>query len=81
MEIKVYSKTGDPYSDMLKSLLQYNEIDFENIEVSNKPVLLQEISGQDKIVPVIDIDGKIFIGFDREQIREVLGLNKTKTAE
>lgn len=76
MEIKVYTKAGDPYSDMLKSLLQYNEIEFENIEVSNKPALLKEVSGQDKITPVIDIDGKIFIGFDREQIREVLGLNK-----
>lgn len=76
MIIKVYTKAGDPYSDMLKSLLRYNEIEFENIEVSNKPAVLKEISGQDQITPVIDIDGKIFIGFDREQIREVLGLNK-----
>jgi len=76
MNIKVYAKTGDPYSDMLKNLLQFNNIEFENIEVTDKKALLKEISGQDEITPVLTIDDKTFIGFDREQIREVLGLNK-----
>ncbi len=73
-DVIVYSKSGDPYSDMLKNLLQYNNIPFENIEVSNKPKLLKKISGQTAVTPVLDVKGKIFVGFDREKMREVLGI-------
>lgn len=75
MNIKVYVGK-DPYSDMLKNLLQYYNTEFENIPIiteEDKKKLI-EISGQDK-TPVIDINGKIFCGFDREKIKHLLKLD------
>ena len=33
MLVKIYIKTNDPYSDMIRNLLKYNNIDFEMIDV------------------------------------------------
>ena len=80
MRVKVFSRAGDPYSDMLKNMLRYHHIDFENIEVSRDPdSLLQLIreSGQSS-TPVIVIDGKAYVGFDHALIKEILGLPKNQ---
>lgn len=73
--IKVYAKTGCCYSDMLKNLLKYHGVDFENVDISKPEKLkeLRELSGQDR-TPVLQINDKIYVGFDREKIKEVLGL-------
>ena len=76
MKITVYLKTGDPYSDMLKNLLNYHKVEFDSIEVSRnseKQKELFEISGQYN-TPVIKIDDKVFVGFDAVQIKGVLGI-------
>ena len=78
MKVKIYAKNNDVYSDMIRNLLKTNNIEFEMIDVSrNKDRFkeMQEISGQSN-TPVIQIDDKVFLGFDREKIKEVLGLNK-----
>lgn len=74
MNVKVYVGT-DPYSDMLKNLLKYFNVEFETIFISSKEdkQKLIDLSGQDK-TPVIDVNGKIFCGFDREKIKELLKL-------
>ena len=77
MQIKVYSSSKEPYSEMLRNILKYNNIEFENMDIKdprNLKEMLDKTNGQ-KTTPVLEIDGKIFIGFDREKIREVLGLN------
>lgn len=73
--IKIYSKGNDPYSDMLKNMLKYHSIEFENIEVNNKETKreLLEVSGQEN-TPVLIVDDKVFVGFDRIKIKEVLGI-------
>jgi len=51
-------------------------VEFENIDVSMDTEAAQEMikkSGQ-MGVPVIDVGGKIIIGFDKEQLGKVLGL-------
>lgn len=75
MEIKVYVG-DDPYSDMVKNMLQYYNMEFENIPIRTEEDKrkLFEISGQDK-TPVIDVNGKIFCGFDREKIKAILKLD------
>lgn len=76
MKVKVYTSNADPYSYMIRNLLSYNNIEFENIDVSKNQAAFQEmvdLSGQ-KAVPVLDVDGKIFVGFDRQKIREILRL-------
>lgn len=78
--IKVYSRCDDPYSDMLKNLLRFYQRPYENIEVSkNENALkeMKEISGQLN-TPVLVVDDKVFIGFDREKIKEILGLPQDK---
>ncbi len=78
MKVKIYTRAGCPYCDMTKNLLKYFEVEFENIEISRdfeKQKELQEISGQ-CTTPVLVCDDKIFIGFDREKIKEALGINK-----
>ncbi|MBI2499705.1 glutaredoxin family protein [Candidatus Woesearchaeota archaeon] len=78
MKVIIYTKNNDAYSDMIRNLLKTNNIEFEMVDVSrNKERFkeMQEISGQSN-TPVIQIDDKVFLGFDREKIKEVLGLNK-----
>ncbi len=76
MKIVVYGHREDPYSDMLKNLLRYYNVTYDNIEVSKNPEAMAnmtKISGQ-KTTPVIVVDGKVFVGFDRQKIKELLGL-------
>ena len=76
MNIKIFTRNGEPYSEMLKSLLTYYSLPFDNIEVTRNAEALNEllrISGQ-PTTPVIIADGKTYIGFDREHIKRVLGL-------
>lgn len=75
-KIKVYSTPTCPYCLMLKNFLKENNVQFEDYDVSKdreKLIEMKEKSGQ-MGVPVIDIDGKIIVGFDREKISEELGL-------
>ena len=76
MDIKVYSAPICPYCDAVKQYLKEKNIEFEDIDVS-KDIKAREImiekSGQ-RGVPVIDINGNIIIGFDKEKIDKALGL-------
>mgnify|MGYP001594956154 FL=1 len=78
MKIRVYSRAGDPYSDMVKNILKYHSIDFENVEVSRDPEALRQLmreSGQSN-TPVLVVDGKAYVGFDHEMIKNILGIPK-----
>lgn len=77
-QIILYIKAGDPYSDMIKNLLKYYNIKFDTIEVSRskeKQEELFEISGQSN-TPVLKMGEKVYVGFDREKIKEILGIRK-----
>jgi len=70
MEKKVYSTPGCPYCTMAKQLLKDNNIEFEDIDVfagQEKGQEMIEKTGQ-MGVPVLDIDGEIIVGFDRDAI-------------
>ncbi len=80
MNVKVYSTPMCPWCQAAKDFLKTNNIPFEEIDVSQDAKLAQEMilkSGQ-MGVPVIDIDGKIVIGFNKPLIEEFLGLNKNE---
>ncbi|MDP3787680.1 MAG: glutaredoxin domain-containing protein [Candidatus Omnitrophota bacterium] len=75
-KVKVYSTPTCHYCVRLKQFLKDNNIDFENIDVSSDPLGEREmvkVSGQ-MAVPVIDIEGKILVGFEKEEIKAELGL-------
>jgi len=61
---------------MVEEFLTQNNILFEKSDVSSSQSAAQEMiskSGQ-MGVPVVDIDGKIVVGFDRAKIKSLLGL-------
>jgi len=62
---------------MAKKFLEKHSVQFEDIDVAQDEQKLQEmvkISGQ-MGVPVIDIDGKIMIGFNQGKLEELLDLS------
>ena len=78
MQIKLYIRTGDPYSDMVKNLLKYYNVEFELVELSRDPEKqkeLHELAGHTN-TPVLKVDDKIYTGFDREKIKEIVGVHK-----
>jgi len=76
--IKVYSTPMCPYCYTLKEFLKENGFEFEDIDVSKDKKSLDEMvkkSGQ-MGVPVIEIDGEIIMGFDKEKICEKLKISE-----
>lgn len=75
--VKVYSTPTCPFCMRAKQFLTENNITFENIDVSSNQEAAEEMvrkSGQ-MGVPVLEIDGEIIVGFDRERIKEALGVS------
>ena len=73
-KVRVFSTQMCPYCVTLKEFLKGHNIEFEDIDVSQDKTALDEMvkkSGQ-MGVPVIDIDGRIIIGFDKEKITQLL---------
>lgn len=77
-KVKVFSTPTCPYCVTLKEFLKKNSINFEDVNVAEDPAAREEMieKTQQMGVPVIEIDGKIVVGFDREKISELLGLKK-----
>lgn len=76
--IKLYSTPSCPYCITLKKFLEEKGIKFEYIDVSKDQNELQEMidkSGQ-MGVPVLDVDGQIVVGFDRDKIVELLNIKE-----
>ncbi|MBI2598400.1 MAG: glutaredoxin family protein [Candidatus Diapherotrites archaeon] len=76
MSITVYSTTWCPYCKMAKEFLSQHKIQFEDINLEKNPEKAREMvkkSGQQG-VPVIDVNGKIIIGFNKPALKEALGL-------
>jgi glutaredoxin 3 len=72
--IRIFSTPTCPYCVTLKEYLKDKGFKFEDIDVSQDQKSLDEMvekSGQ-MGVPVIDIDGNIIVGFDKEKINETL---------
>jgi len=77
-KIIVYSTPTCPYCYMAKDYLKKNNFEYEDVDVSRDEARAQEMidkSGQ-MGVPVIDIDGKIIVGFDRKALDAALGIKK-----
>jgi len=74
MEVKVYSTPTCPYCTMAKKYLDSKNIRYEEYDVSNDrnaATRMIQMSGQ-RGVPVLDIDGNIVIGFDKERIDSLI---------
>ncbi len=76
--VKIYSTPTCPYCLTLKEFLEEKGIKFEDIDISKDVSAKKEMiekSGQ-MGVPVVDIDGEIVVGFDREKICKLLNIKE-----
>jgi glutaredoxin-like YruB-family protein len=76
MVVKIYTTLMCPYCKMAKDFLKDNKVKFEEINLENNQKAVNEMiekSGQTG-VPVLDINGKIIVGFDIEGIKKALKL-------
>ncbi len=76
MRIIVYSTPSCVYCRMLKDFLKNHDISYENKDVaSDLPAQEEMIHKSHQMgVPVSDIDGEIFVGFNRAEIAKKLGI-------
>jgi glutaredoxin-like YruB-family protein len=75
-KVKVYSTPTCPWCIRAKQFLKENNIVFLDVDVSLDQAASEEMiqkSGQ-MGVPVLDIDGEIIVGFDKDKIRQALGI-------
>ena len=77
-KVKLFSTPSCAYCVTLKEFLKENNIEFEDIDVSQNKAALDEMvknSGQ-MGVPVVDIGGEIVVGFDKEKIIQLLNIQE-----
>ncbi|MCG9480001.1 MAG: glutathione S-transferase N-terminal domain-containing protein [Actinomycetia bacterium] len=76
--VLIYSTNTCPYCKQAKDYIKSKGVDYQEIDVSSSRKKLEEMiekSGQ-MGVPVIDIGGKVVVGFDKKEIDRLLGENK-----
>jgi len=74
--VLIYSTPTCPFCIRAKQFLKESNITFTDIDVSIDQAKADEMvkkSGQ-MGVPVIEIDGNFVIGFDKDKIKELLGI-------
>lgn len=76
MKVTVYSTESCPWCHRAKEYLKANKVKFKDVNVGEDEKAAQEMiekSGQ-MGVPVIDVNGTIIVGFDKERLDEALKL-------
>lgn len=72
----VFSTPTCSYCNMAKQYFRRNKIRFKDVDVSRDEAAARDLvrrSGQ-MGVPVIDINGKLIVGFDKPQINRLLDI-------
>jgi len=77
-KVRVFTSEICPYCITLKNFLKEHNIPFEEIDVTENQQIQKEIiekSGQMGL-PVLEIDGEIVVGFDKEKITKLLNIKE-----
>lgn len=75
-KVTIYTTSSCVYCKMAKSFFKENNILYEEKDIAFDHQTQEEMikkSGQ-LGVPVIDIDGQIVVGFDKEKISSLIGI-------
>ena len=75
-KVKIYTTPTCVFCDLAKEFLNENNVAFDSVDVSVDEKAAQEMidkTGQFG-VPVIDVDGKMIIGFNKPELKKALGL-------
>lgn len=78
LKVKVFTTQVCPYCVTLKQFLKEHNIEFEEFDVGQDEKAREEMikkSGQ-MGVPVLEIDGQIVVGFDKEKICKLLNIQE-----
>ena len=73
----VFTTPTCTYCNSVKRYLRQNRVKFKDVDISRDERAARDVmrrTGQ-MGVPVVDIGGKVVIGFDRPKINVLLGLN------
>jgi len=76
--VKIFITPACPYCFTLKEFLKEKGIEFEEIDVSKDEKSREEMikkSGRLE-APIIEIDGQIVVGFDKEKIVKLLHIKE-----
>ncbi len=67
-----------PYCVIAKEYLKEKGFEYEDLDVSSDQKALEELQSKTNAlsVPVLDIDGEIVLGFDRNRINTLLGIKE-----
>lgn len=74
--VLVYSTSTCPWCHKAMDFLRDHKIEFQEVNVQEHPERAEEViqkSGQ-MGVPVIDVDGKIIVGFNERALRQLLNI-------
>ncbi len=74
--VKVYTTPTCPYCTMAKTFLLENGVEFVEVDVaSDRAAAVEMINKSGQMgVPVLEINGEIIVGFDRDAIKKALKL-------
>ncbi len=75
MQITIYTTPTCPYCKQAKEFLRERKVAFKEIDVAADSAAAQEMiekTGQ-LGVPVIEVDGKLLVGFDKKKLEKMLG--------
>lgn len=66
-----------PYCDSLKIFLKEHDIEFEELNIEDEKIAQELVTKTNQIgIPVIEIDDKIVIGFDKQKICQLLKIKE-----
>lgn len=76
--VKIYSTPACVYCNMAKEFFKTHNVAYRDFNVAEDDQAREEMIDKSHQlgVPVIDIDGQIFIGFNRSELEQALGLKK-----
>ncbi len=74
MTVTVYTTSTCPYCKLVKEYLDEHDVKYKNVDVGEDPEAANEMvkkSGQ-MGVPVIDVDGEIVVGWNKDELEAAL---------
>ena len=75
-KVKFYSTPGCIYCKIIKDFLKKHNVEYEEFNVGEDAAAREEIikESQQMGVPVVEINGEVFVGFDRVELAKALEL-------
>ena len=77
-KVRIFTSSSCPYCFTLMEFLKEHNIEFEEIDVSKDKKARDEMikkSGHLE-APIVEIDGQIVVGFDKEKICKILNIKE-----